>query len=253
MRYMKLKGCARQYFERTWHRVPRFVPLKIEHKLRGYQAYESAVVGLLWTCLFPLEWDGPFCLFGQEMALLLDLRKEFKLRSQLHFPPSQASINAPSISCLLQTLHSVKGCIKGLCYYALLDYTGKTCGFKVCCWCSTHWLYVGMYTSLSREISASPIRRSFRRWYLQSTVWLEMISSVTILLTIRTVGRPFCMLLSVFLSACSLLYTDTPHVCPVGYRALSLLSCGAECVSCHCRSTAVPLNTQRCSTLCSVW
>lgn len=176
-----------------------------------------------------------------------------KLISPLHFPPSQASINVPSMYCLLQILHSVKGCVKGLCYYALRDYTGKTRGLKVCCRCSTRWIYVGIYASLSRKISASPIGRSFRRWYLQSTVWLEMISSVTILLTIQTVGRPFCTLLSVLLSDCSLLPADTQHVCPVGYRALSLLSRGAKCVCCHCRSTAVPLNTQRCSTLCLVW
>lgn len=47
-----------------------------------------------------------------------------------------------SISCLLQILHSVKGYVKGLCYYALHDYTGKTCGLKVCCWCTVPTEYM---------------------------------------------------------------------------------------------------------------
>lgn len=159
------------------------------------------------------------------------------------------SINVLSISCLLQILHSVKGCVKGLCYYALRDYTGKTHGLKVCCWCSTHWLYVGMYTSLSREISASPIRRSFRRWYLQSTVWLEMISSVTILLMILTVGMPFCMLLSVLLSDCSLLCTDTQHLSSwiqstqsaVMWCWMCLLSLQKHCSTSECTEVLHPL------------
>lgn len=76
------------------------------------------------------------------MSLLFDLPKEVKLRSQLHFLQSQTSINMLSVSCLLQILHSVKGCVKGLCYYALRDYTGKTCGLKVRRWCTVRTEYM---------------------------------------------------------------------------------------------------------------
>lgn len=61
-----------------------------------------------------------------------------------------------------------------------------------------------LFASFFREISASPISMFCHHWYQLLAVWLEMMSSVTILLTIQNVGRPFWLPLLVSLSDWSL-------------------------------------------------
>lgn len=140
-----------------------------------------------------------------------------------------------------------------------------------------------LFASFFREISASPISMFFHHWYQLLAVWLEMMSSVTILLTIQDVGRPFWLPLLVSLSGWSLcIQKYTSHL--VACRALTpqyivwmtqleiidivglwyyenvlldfkviMRFSSVECVGCHCRSIAVHVNTKRSFTLCLVW
>lgn len=114
-----------------------------------------------------------------------------------------ASSTVAMIDIYFQILHSVKERFDRFSHRAIHISTGKIWKYKVykclcteyvqLCLCACVWVNMDicLCVSLYREITTSPAILSSRLWYRLLAVWLKMKSSVTILLMIQNVGRPF--------------------------------------------------------------
>lgn len=176
--------------------------------------------------LFCLLWiKMPFAVcsvdgFSGRLSCVVQGCEERKLRMKLHSFIIHASIHTLTLCphiwyalifsiCFLQILHSVKECAARLRPFSIYDSTGKICRYALnMCQC----VYVSepgqMCSSVCflffRGTSASAISMFSHHWYQLWAAWLEMMSSVTLLLTIQNVGRPSCLPLLVSLSDRSL-------------------------------------------------